>query len=93
MEPRTDFGEPVADMGLRYLEYSVAAEESTLLEMLGRDHPVIKDPDVVHRSGWDKVAEYYLEKQDVRIDVDRFAPTLAQAMDHMRHYRHRQRQQ
>jgi capsular polysaccharide biosynthesis protein len=31
---RTDFGEPVADMGLAYLEYSVAAEESTLLDML-----------------------------------------------------------
>jgi hypothetical protein len=27
---RADFGEPVADMGLQYLEYSVAAEESTL---------------------------------------------------------------
>jgi hypothetical protein len=89
---RTDFGEPVADMGLRYLEYSVAAEESTLLEMLGPEHPVIKDPEAIHRSGWDKVAEYYLGKQDVRIDVNRFAPTLAQAMDHLRH-RHRHRQQ
>ncbi|KAL6627545.1 hypothetical protein ACP70R_031271 [Stipagrostis hirtigluma subsp. patula] len=81
---RKDFGEPVADMGLRYLEYSVAAEESTLLEMLGPEHPVIKDPESVHRSGWDKVAEYYLGKQDVRIDVKRFAPTLAQALDHLR---------
>ncbi|CAO2180665.1 unnamed protein product [Urochloa humidicola] len=81
---RVDFGEPVADMGLKYLEYSVAAEESTLLEMLGREHPVIKDPEAVHRSGWDKVAEWYLGKQDVRIDVDRFKPTLAQAMEHLR---------
>ncbi|CAO2198711.1 unnamed protein product [Urochloa humidicola] len=81
---RVDFGEPVADMGLKYLEYSVAAEESTLLEMLGREHPVIKDPEAVHRSGWDKVAEWYLGKQDVRIDVDRFKPTLAQAIEHLR---------
>jgi len=81
---RREFGEPVADMGLRYLEYSITAEESTLLEMLGPDHPVISDPDSVHRSGWDKVAEYYLGKQDVRIDVARFAPTLAQAMEHLR---------
>ncbi|WVZ72020.1 hypothetical protein U9M48_020542 [Paspalum notatum var. saurae] len=81
---RADFGEPVADMGLRYLEYSVAAEESTLLEMLGPEHPVIKDPEAVHRAGWDKVAEYYLGKQDVRVDVKRFAPTLAQAIDHLR---------
>ncbi|TVU22200.1 hypothetical protein EJB05_31882 [Eragrostis curvula] len=81
---RTDFGEPVADMGLKYLEYSVAKEESTLLEMLGPDHPVIKDPESVHRSGWDKVAEFYLGKQDVRINVTRFAPTLQQAMQHLR---------
>ncbi|KAK3160176.1 hypothetical protein QOZ80_1BG0056190 [Eleusine coracana subsp. coracana] len=86
LEPmaRREFGEPAAAMGLQYLEYSVAAEESTLLEMLGPDHPVIRDPDSVHRSGWDKVAEFYLGKQDVRINVTRFAPTLAQAFNHLR---------
>ncbi|KAF0918365.1 hypothetical protein E2562_023527 [Oryza meyeriana var. granulata] len=82
---KADFGEPVADMGLRYIEYSVAAEESTLLEMLGPEHQVVKDPEAVHRSGWDKVAEYYLGKQDVRINVTRFAPVLSQAFDHLRH--------
>jgi hypothetical protein len=86
MEPlaRLDFGDPVVDMELRYLEYSITAEESTLLEMLGPDHPVIKDPESVHRSGWDKVAEYYLGKQDVKLDLERFAPTLALALDHLR---------
>ena len=29
---RMEYGEPAKDMGLRYLEYSVAAEESTLME-------------------------------------------------------------
>nr|CAI30075.1 glycosyltransferase [Triticum aestivum] len=81
---KREFGDPAANMGLRYLEYSITAEESTLLEMLGPDHPVIKDPESVHRSGWDKVAEYYLGKQDVRVDVQRFAPTLALALDHLR---------
>ncbi|KAL5227857.1 hypothetical protein ABZP36_016122 [Zizania latifolia] len=87
LEPmaKADFGDPVADMGLRYLQYSIAAEESTLLEMLGPEHPVVKDPEGVHRSGWDKVAEYYLGKQDVRINVGRFAPTLALAFHHLRH--------
>ncbi|XP_062208794.1 beta-1,2-xylosyltransferase XYXT1-like [Phragmites australis] len=80
---RVEFGEPATDMGLRYHDYNVTAEESTLLEMLGPDHPVIRDPDSVHRSRWDKVAEFYL-RQDVRIDVARFAPTLAQALDHLR---------
>ncbi|KAM0874812.1 hypothetical protein ACQ4PT_037193 [Festuca glaucescens] len=86
MEPlaKLDFGDPIVDMELRYLEYSITAQESTLLEMLGPDHPVIKDPESVHRSGWDKVAEYYLGKQDVKLDLERFAPTLELALDHLR---------
>ncbi|CAM0878885.1 unnamed protein product [Alopecurus aequalis] len=88
MEPlaKIDFGDPVVDMELRYLEYSITAEESTLLEMLGPDSPVIKDPESVHRSGWGKVAEYYLGKQDVKLDLERFAPTLALALDHLRQH-------
>ncbi|KAK3160172.1 hypothetical protein QOZ80_1BG0056140 [Eleusine coracana subsp. coracana] len=81
---RAEFSEPAADMGLKYLDYSVSVEESTLLEMLGAEHPVIKDPDSVHRSGWGMIDEYYLRKQDVRINVTRFAPTLALAFEHLR---------
>ncbi|CAD6232449.1 unnamed protein product [Miscanthus lutarioriparius] len=78
-----EFGLPAKEMGLKYLDYVVSAEESTLLEMLGPEHPAIKDPDSIHRSGWDKMTEFYLNKQDVRIDVARFAPVLAQAFDHL----------
>ncbi|TVU22192.1 hypothetical protein EJB05_31874, partial [Eragrostis curvula] len=81
---RAEFGEPATDMGLKYLEYSVTAEESTLMETLGPDHPAIRDPESVHRSGWENVNEFYLQKQDVRINVNRLAPTLAQAFDHFR---------
>jgi hypothetical protein len=41
-------------------------------------------PLTVHRSGWDKVAEYYLGKQDVKLNLERFTPTLALALDHLR---------
>ncbi|XP_062208313.1 beta-1,2-xylosyltransferase XYXT1-like [Phragmites australis] len=81
---RSEFSEPVADMGLKYLDYSVTVEESTLLEMLGPDHPAIRDPESIHRSGWLQVFDFYLNKQDVRINVTSFAPTLAQALDHLR---------
>jgi hypothetical protein len=81
---RVEFSEPATDMGLKYIDYSVAAEESTLLEVLGPDHPVVRDPDSVHRGGWGKIDEYYLRMQDVRINITRFAPTLAQAFDHLR---------
>ncbi|XP_034593660.1 beta-1,2-xylosyltransferase XYXT1 isoform X2 [Setaria viridis] len=81
---RAEFAEPVADMGLRYLDYSVSAEESSLMETLGSEHPAVKDPDSVHRSGWTQVFELYLAKQNVRINVTRFAPTLQQALNHLR---------
>ncbi|CAO2204895.1 unnamed protein product [Urochloa humidicola] len=81
---RLEFGLPAKEMGLKYLDYEVGAEESTLLEMLGPEHPAIKDPLSVHRSGWDKMTEFYLNKQSVRIDVTRFAPTLAKAFDYLR---------
>ncbi|VAH22955.1 unnamed protein product [Triticum turgidum subsp. durum] len=72
----TAFGWPAADMGLGYFDYDVSVEETSLLEALGPEHPAIKDPDSVHRSGWPKVFELYLAKQDVRINATRFAPTL-----------------
>ncbi|CAO2204896.1 unnamed protein product [Urochloa humidicola] len=78
-----EFGVPANDMGLKYFG-GVRAEESTLLEMLGPEHPAIKDPLSVHRSGWDKMTEFYLDKQSVRINITRFAPTLTQAIDYLR---------
>ncbi|KAG8075755.1 hypothetical protein GUJ93_ZPchr0006g42126 [Zizania palustris] len=80
---RTDFGEPARDMGLRYIEYAVAAEESSLTDVFGKDHPIIKDPISVHMSGWGNVAEWYLGKQDVRINIDRFRPVLMQVLEHL----------
>ncbi|KAK1606113.1 hypothetical protein QYE76_029786 [Lolium multiflorum] len=77
---RTDFGNPARDMGLRYIEYGVAAEESSLMNVFGKEHPIIKDPAAVHMSGWGNVAEWYLAKQDVRINVERFKPSLLQAL-------------
>nr|CAD1842750.1 unnamed protein product [Ananas comosus var. bracteatus] len=78
---KIDFGEPAIDMQLKYVEYSISAEESTLMDMFGKDHPIIKDPMAIHRSGWEKVGEFYLGKQDIKLDVNRFAPTLLKAID------------
>ncbi|TVU11208.1 hypothetical protein EJB05_44780 [Eragrostis curvula] len=77
---RADFGDPARDMGLRYLEYAVAADESSLMDVFGKDHPIVRDPVAVHMSGWGNVAEWYLGKQDVRINIDRFRSVLKQAM-------------
>jgi len=79
-----DFGVPAVDMGLKYMAYSCGVEESTLVDTLGRDHPAVKDPESVHRSGWGKVAEYYLGRQDVKLDLKRFEPVLLKAMAMLR---------
>ncbi|CAO2209196.1 unnamed protein product [Urochloa humidicola] len=79
-----DFGIPAVDMGLKYMAYSAGMEESTLVETLGRDHPAVRDPESVHRSGWGKVAEYYLGTQDIRLDLQRFEPVLRKAMQMLR---------
>ncbi|CAO2180672.1 unnamed protein product [Urochloa humidicola] len=84
MIARLEFGLQAKEMGLKYFDYEVRAEESTLLEMLGPEHPAIKDPLSVHRSGWDKMTEFYLNKQSVRIDVALFSPTLVQAFNYLR---------
>ncbi|XP_072980596.1 beta-1,2-xylosyltransferase XYXT1-like [Typha angustifolia] len=81
---KMDFGDPAVDMNIQYLEYSISAEESTLMDTFGKDHPLIKDPDSIHRSGWQKVGEFYLGKQDVRLDLNRFAPTLLKAKELLR---------
>lgn len=78
------FRGPSRDMGLRYLEYRIRPEESTLMDQFPRDHPVFTDPDGVKSKGWDSLKEAYLDKQDVRLDMKRFRPTLKKAIAHLR---------
>ncbi|XP_074567862.1 alpha-1,3-arabinosyltransferase XAT3-like isoform X2 [Curcuma longa] len=74
------------DAGLRYLDYSVGAGESSLSEKYPRDDPVFTDPKSIHRLGWKKMGEVYLDHQDVKIDVSRFRPLLLEAREHLRRY-------
>ncbi|CAL5019900.1 unnamed protein product [Urochloa decumbens] len=76
MEPYGEgfFGAPAAHMGIRHVPYSIAAEESTLYEKYGRDHPVITDPDVFYRNGSN--ARFYWREQNIRLNTTRFEPTL-----------------
>uniref|UniRef100_A0ACD5VCS2 Uncharacterized protein n=1 Tax=Avena sativa TaxID=4498 RepID=A0ACD5VCS2_AVESA len=78
------FRSPSRDMGLEYLEYRIAREESTLTEQFPPDHPIFTDPDGVKSKGWDSLKEAYLDKQDVRLDMRRFRPVLKKAIAHIR---------
>ncbi|CAO2193466.1 unnamed protein product [Urochloa humidicola] len=78
------FRGPSRDMGLRYLEYRIAPEESTLLDKYPRDHPVIADPGSIKAKEWVDFMGVYLFEQDVRLDMKRFRPVLKKALSRLR---------
>ncbi|KAI3991385.1 hypothetical protein MKX01_004507 [Papaver californicum] len=77
---RHDFGEPAVEMKLRYLEYKIKEEESSLIELYPRNHVVFRDPISFSKLGWDAVKSVYLEKQNVKLDVASFRVTLVEAL-------------
>ncbi|CAL4969094.1 unnamed protein product [Urochloa decumbens] len=75
------YGAPARDMGLRHVRYSISPDESTLLEKYGWNHTVIKDPEAIRNSGWEKVGEFYMSAQDVVLNMTRFGSSLLKAIE------------
>ena len=75
-----EYGVPPRDMNMRYLQYNITAEESTLSEAFPRTHPVLLDPTPIHKHSWSLVKDIYLGQQDVRLDLRRFRPVLEKAI-------------
>ncbi|KAJ1273697.1 hypothetical protein BS78_05G004600 [Paspalum vaginatum] len=76
------YGQPAKDMRLRYLEYYVGEDETSLKDKYPRDHMVFKDPAELHKQGWQTLAEIVM-KQDVSVNLTRFRPILMQALDNL----------
>ncbi|XP_027921181.1 alpha-1,3-arabinosyltransferase XAT2-like isoform X1 [Vigna unguiculata] len=76
-----DFGKPSKDMNIKYLEYKISLEESTLVEQYPLDHMFLKDPPLIGKIGWQEFKSVYLDKQNVKLDVHRFKPTLQRALE------------
>ncbi|KAM3192894.1 hypothetical protein ACQJBY_069831 [Aegilops geniculata] len=79
-----EYGVPPRDMNMRYIQYNITAEESTLSELYPPGHPVFLDPGPIHKQSWSLVKDIYLGKQDVRLDMARFRPVLQKALDLLR---------
>ncbi|XP_062178407.1 beta-1,2-xylosyltransferase XYXT1-like [Phragmites australis] len=79
-----EYGVPPRDMNMRYLQYNITAEESTLSEVFPRGHPVFLDPMPIHKQSWSLVKDIYLGQQDVRLNVRRFSPVLQKAIQFLR---------
>ncbi|XWS50782.1 hypothetical protein CRYUN_Cryun12cG0118300 [Craigia yunnanensis] len=78
---RTDFEEPSKDMNLRYLEYKIKTEESTLIQQYPADHEVLTNPSSIEKQGWYAFKSVYLEKQNINLDVNRFRTILLKALE------------
>ncbi|CAL9191483.1 unnamed protein product [Musa hybrid cultivar] len=74
------YGDPAMGMKLRYLQYDISVEESTLTELYPRDHRVFQDPESIHKEGWLRLGDVYLKQQNVRLNVNRFRPVLEKAL-------------
>ncbi|XP_039068640.1 alpha-1,3-arabinosyltransferase XAT3-like [Hibiscus syriacus] len=82
---RTDFEEPSKDMiNLRYLEYKIKTEESTLMQQYPPEHEVISNPSAIQKQGWDTFKSVYLQRQNVNLDIHRFKYTLLRALELLR---------
>uniref|UniRef100_A0A6N2LT86 Uncharacterized protein n=1 Tax=Salix viminalis TaxID=40686 RepID=A0A6N2LT86_SALVM len=68
------------DMNIRYLDYKIKVEESTLIQQYPADHEVLRDPSAIGKQGWVAFRSIYLDKQNVTLDVERFRPTLVRAL-------------
>ncbi|XP_004503395.2 alpha-1,3-arabinosyltransferase XAT3-like isoform X2 [Cicer arietinum] len=76
-----DFAKPSEEMNIKYLEYKIRLEESTLIKQYPLDHMIIKDPSSIEKQGWEVFRSVYFDKQNVKLDVDRFRPTLQKALE------------
>ncbi|XP_052179815.1 alpha-1,3-arabinosyltransferase XAT3 [Diospyros lotus] len=78
---RTDFGEPAKAMNLRYIEYKIGENESSLWQEYPPQHQVFRDPYSIQKEGWPTFSAVYLERQNVKLDVGRFRATLLEALN------------
>ncbi|KAL5544899.1 hypothetical protein UlMin_008683 [Ulmus minor] len=74
------FREPSKEMNLKYLEYKIGREESSLIQQYPIDHVVFIDPSSIRRQGWMGFKSSYLDKQNVNLDINKFRPTLVKSI-------------
>ncbi|XP_010916266.1 alpha-1,3-arabinosyltransferase XAT3 [Elaeis guineensis] len=79
------FRDPAEELELKYFEYKIQADESTLGEQYPKDHPVLTNPYKIHKQGWNTLKSVYLDNQNVRPHLGRLRNTLMEALKHLPH--------
>nr|GEY98273.1 EGF domain-specific O-linked N-acetylglucosamine transferase-like [Tanacetum cinerariifolium] len=77
----TYFKEPSKAIGLKYLEYKINVEESSLIKQYPLNHQVFLDPFSVQKKGWDAYKSTYLDNQNINVNVTRLKKTLSIALE------------
>jgi hypothetical protein len=80
---RVDFGDPAEMMGLRYKQYAIGVDESSLTDQYPRDHEIFKNPISFHKRGFEFIRHTFMDKQNVKLDCKRFRPILLEALDNL----------
>ncbi|KAL8056688.1 hypothetical protein ABFX02_04G135500 [Erythranthe guttata] len=75
------YEEPTKGMNLRYLEYKVSLNESSLFGKYPIDSDIYRNPDAMRNKGWLGFKSIYMDNQDVNVDLDRFRITLLKALE------------
>ncbi|KAJ8553470.1 hypothetical protein K7X08_024148 [Anisodus acutangulus] len=83
---KVDFHIPAMDMNLKYLDYKISVNESSLIQQYPLEHHVLRDPpgNMISPKGWVSYRKIYLDQQDVKIEVNRFRGSLLKALELLR---------
>ncbi|KAG6479159.1 alpha-1,3-arabinosyltransferase XAT2-like [Zingiber officinale] len=77
-----NYGAAAVRMRLNYVQYSVRAPESNLIDEFPKDDPVILDPKAVfEKQGSGTWVSLYMHRQTVKLDVERFRSVLWHARE------------
>ncbi|CAK9182423.1 unnamed protein product [Ilex paraguariensis] len=78
----TYYGEPAVKLGLRYIGYEILPRESSLYDEYNKNDPVLRNPSAVTEKGWEFTKKIYLDRQNVRLNLNRFGKRLVRAYDY-----------
>ncbi|KAJ4781698.1 hypothetical protein LUZ62_065955 [Rhynchospora pubera] len=73
---RYDYGFPLPDMVLRYVEHEIKEDESTLIHKYPRNHAVFTNPQAIHDQGWATMYRIFLTEQNIVLNITRFKGVL-----------------
>ncbi|KAM3198383.1 hypothetical protein ACQJBY_073499 [Aegilops geniculata] len=77
---RMDYGDPAEAMGLRYVQYEIGVEESSLKDRYPRGHKIFTDPTSLHKKGFGFMRRTLMDGQNITLDLGRFRGVLQQAL-------------